>query len=204
MTMTRTQTAPTESGSSLKARFVALDLETTGFSANIHRIVEIGLVEIHQLSQGSPGGTESTSLVVTGRQYHAYFNPEVDYIHPGAVAVHGLELDFLRQHGTIGAKMDEIEAFINGDAIIGHNIAFDLRFMAAEFARCGREFGVSRSICTLELARGFSAQGNSLGEVCERLQIPYDPAQQHGAVYDAHLAALCLFKMVEKGVELGQ
>ena len=63
-------------------REIVLDTETTGISPRDgHRIIEIGALELmHHLP--------------TGRRLHLYINPERD-IDEGAIAVHGITLDFL-------------------------------------------------------------------------------------------------------------
>ena len=63
-------------------REIVLDTETTGISPRDgHRIIEIGALELmHHLP--------------TGRSLHLYINPERD-IDEGAVAGHGITLDFL-------------------------------------------------------------------------------------------------------------
>ena len=58
-------------------RHLVLDTETTGLSATEgHRIIEIGVVEMVNLS-------------VTGRSLHLYINPQRD-IDVGAQDIHGL------------------------------------------------------------------------------------------------------------------
>ena len=57
-------------------RHIVLDTETTGLSAKDGRIIEIGAVEIVNLS-------------LTGQSLHLYINPERE-IDAGAQEIHGL------------------------------------------------------------------------------------------------------------------
>ncbi|MDI9408727.1 MAG: exonuclease domain-containing protein [Candidatus Pacebacteria bacterium] len=182
------------------ARFVALDIETTGYSPAKNRIVEIGLVEVLVRLHGYTDGEETTTTVMTGTEYQGYFNPEVDYIHQSAIDVHGLTVDFLQDKPRFAEQIDPIAEFINGAQIIAHNASFDVGFLAAEFTRCGRELAYESAVCTLQIARDYwGVGGNGLGELCHRLRVPHDESQLHGAIYDARLAAQCWIKLNEKG-----
>lgn len=192
-------------------RLVALDVETTGFSPNAHRIVEIGLVEV----MISPSQNESSIIepversgskrdlrrlpLITSTEFQCYFNPQVDFIHPKAVEAHGLTLEFLSDYGDFAAKIDVIDDFIGNCPIIGHNLDFDLRFLAAEYERAGRKFAMPvTEYCTMKTARSkWGVGGNKLEELCQRLAVPYLSDQLHGALYDAKLAAQCWIKLCD-------
>src|SRR5229473_4460985 len=106
-------------------REVVSDTETTGLDPQAgHRIVEIACLElIHH--------------VPTGRKLHRYVNPERD-VPADAMAVHGLDAEFLAGHPPFAAIVDELAAFTAGDPLVIHNAEFDLAFINAELARVGR------------------------------------------------------------------
>src|SRR6202521_4893800 len=105
-------------------REIVLETETTGLDPHEgHRIVEIACLELMH-------------HVPTGRSFHRYVNPERD-MPADALAVHGLEEEFLAGHPPFAAVADELAAFIGGDRLVIHNAEFDIAFINAELARLG-------------------------------------------------------------------
>ena len=105
-------------------REIVFDTETTGVFPDHpeaefrDRIVEIGCVEIINLER-------------TGREFHAYLNPERS-VPDEVVRVHGLTRDFLLQHKKFSEIADEFLAFIGDAPLVAHNAAFDQGFINAE------------------------------------------------------------------------
>ena len=98
------------------ARFVALDLETTGFAAYAgDEIVQIALLEYRGLE---PTGEELCSLV----------RPSIA-IPATSTAVHGIDDTLVNDAPTIDQLLDSIVDFLDGAVIVGHHVAFDLRFI---------------------------------------------------------------------------
>ena len=77
-------------------REVILDTETTGLSPIDHRVVEMGCIEL-------------INHVATGKEFHAYINPERD-MPAEAEAVHGLSSEFLSTKPLFAAIADEFLA----------------------------------------------------------------------------------------------
>lgn len=159
-------------------REIVLDTETTGLDpAAGHRIVEIGAIElIHHLP--------------TGVYWQRYVNPERD-IPEDALRVHNLSAAFLASHPTFAEIADELLAFLKDSPLVIHNASFDLRFLNAEFERCGRPpLSPSRVIDTLLLAqRRFPGQPNSLDALCRRFGVDASARTFHGALLDSALLA---------------
>src|SRR5690349_21173092 len=105
-------------------REIVVDIETTGFDPVDHRIVEIGCVELF-------------NHVATGREFHAYINPERD-MPAEAEAVHGLTSDFLASKPLFSADADYLVAFVGEAPLIANTASFDLGFINAELKRIGR------------------------------------------------------------------
>lgn len=98
------------------ARFVVVDLETTGFAAYARdRIVQVALLEYSGLG---PTGEELCSLV----------RPDVP-IPPAATAAHGIDDEIVADAPTIDTLIDDIVDFLDGAVIVGHHVTFDLRFL---------------------------------------------------------------------------
>jgi DNA polymerase-3 subunit epsilon len=158
-------------------REVVIDTETTGLDPqNGHRIVEIACLElIHH--------------VPTGRKLHRYVNPERD-VPADAVAVHGLDADFLAGHPAFAAVANELTLFIAGDRLVIHNAEFDLAFINAELARLGRGPLAAPFVDTLAVARRrFPGAPASLDALCRRFAIDLSSRDRHGAEIDCSLLA---------------
>jgi DNA polymerase-3 subunit epsilon len=158
-------------------REVVIDTETTGLDpSDGHRIVEIACLElIHHMP--------------TGRKLHRYVNPERD-IPADAMAVHGLDAEFLAEHALFAAIADEITEFIAGDRLVIHNAEFDLAFLNAELARLGRAPLAGPFVDTLAVARRrFPGAPNSLDALCRRFAIDLALRDKHGAEIDCGLLA---------------
>ncbi len=159
-------------------RHLILDTETTGLSAKDgHRIIEIGAIEMVNLS-------------VTGRSLHLYINPERD-IDIGAQEIHGLSSEFLADKPVFADILAEFTDFIGNDLLVIHNAPFDIGFLNAEFARCGRPpLSADRVIDTLTLAREkYPGAQASLDALCRRFAVDNTHRDLHGALIDADLLA---------------
>lgn len=161
-------------------RQVVLDTETTGLSAvDGHRIVEIGCVEL-------------VDRRASGRTLHLYLNPERE-IDEGALAVHGLSLDRLRDEPRFEQIAQRLIEFVSGAEILIHNAPFDVGFLDAEFARLERApFAqhVHAVTDTLTLARALHpGKRNSLDALCDRYGVSNAQRVLHGALLDAQLLA---------------
>lgn len=158
-------------------RQIVLDVETTGLEASAgHRIIEIGCVEI-------------LNRRPTGQKFHRYLNPERE-IDAAALAVHGIEMERLRESPRFADIAAELREFISGAELIIHNAPFDVGFLDAEFALLPGERCTIASICkvldTLALARSLHpGQRNSLDALCKRYSVDNSRRDLHGALLDA-------------------
>lgn len=162
-------------------RHVVLDTETTGLEvASGHRVIEIGCVEL-------------VDRRPSGRSFQCYLNPE-RAIDAGAVAVHGITDDFLRDKPKFAAIVADFLGFIEGAELLIHNAAFDTAFLDEELKRAGPAWGRVADHATvtdtLALARRkYPGQKNTLDALCRRLGIDNSHREVHGALLDAHLLA---------------
>jgi DNA polymerase-3 subunit epsilon len=172
-------------------REILFDTETTGVFPDHgdeklrDRIVEIGCVEVFNLER-------------TGREFHAYFNPDRD-VPEEVVRVHGLRLEFLRNHKRFNEVAAELLEFIADAPLVAHNAAFDQGFLNAELRRCGlATLGDDRFVDTLQIARKkFPGASNSLDALAKRFQLDrygFDLAARkgaggHGALIDSRILA---------------
>jgi len=159
-------------------REIVFDTETTGLNPNGgDRLIELGCIEI-------------VNRIPTGREFHSYLNPERD-IHPDAVAVHGLTIDFLQDKPFFRDVAEAFLAFIGDAPMVAHNASFDLGFVNAELERVSRApLTADRIIDTLALARRRHPAGpNSLDALCKRYSIDLSLRTKHGALLDSMLLA---------------
>ena len=159
-------------------RYVALDVETTGFSPkNDDRVIEIGAVAIEDQSIVA----EFSSLIDVGKK-----------IPWRAQQVHGITNEMLQDEPEPDVVWTEFYNFIAGSILIAHNASFDIRFLKHEFALLGMSLN-NGSLCTLKMSRKLypnlpnhkleTVSRYLLGKSCEQMQM-------HRALDDAKLAGM--------------
>src|SRR5690606_25934522 len=127
-----------------------------------------------------------------GRHFHHYLNPgrESD---EGALRVHGLTQEFLRDKPVFSEICSEFLEFIEGREVFLHNAPFDVGFVNQALALI--QFKPIQNYCmqivdTLILARELHpGRRNNLDALCERYQIDNAHRTLHGALLDAELLA---------------
>src|SRR5690606_22469048 len=93
-------------------REIVFDTETTGLDpARGDRIVELGCIEM-------------VNRVLTGRTFHAYFNPDRP-MPLEAERVHGLSDAFLADKPRFHEGVGEFIDFIGDSPLVAHNAGFD-------------------------------------------------------------------------------
>ena len=161
-------------------RQIILDTETTGLDPKLgHRVIEIAAVEI-------------VDRRLTGNHFHRYVNPG-RASEEGALQVHGLTEEFLRDKPKFGDIAKELLEFVSGTELIIHNAAFDCAFLDAEFGLLDlkpiAEY-CPQVVDTLRMARElYPGKKNNLNARCERYQIDNSTRTLHGALLDANLLA---------------
>lgn len=166
-------------------REIIFDTETTGLdAAGGDRLVEIGCVELF-------------NHIPTGETYHVYLNPERP-VHPDALAVHGLDDEFLSDKPLFAEVAEEFVAFLRDSPLIAHNATFDKGFINMELARLGlAEYPDERFIDTLLLARRrHPGSPNSLDALCARYNIDNSSRTLHGALLDAEILAEVYIELI--------
>ena len=160
-------------------REIVLDTETTGLDPNKgDRLVEIGCVEL-------------LNRIPTGATFHAYINPERD-MPAEAFAVHGLSIEFLKNHKRFAEVVDDFLTFIGDEApLVIHNASFDHGFLCAELKRINRPLILrDRLVDTLALARRKHAAGPyNLDALCAKYGIDTSRRTKHGALLDSEILA---------------
>ena len=161
-------------------RQIFLDTETTGLEHKLgHRVIEIGCVEM-------------INRRLTNRHFHRYLNPDRD-IDAGALAVHGISLEFLQDKPRFPEIADEFLDFVRGAELIIHNAPFDVGFLNAELALL--DMAPIETVChgiidSLRLAKELHpGKKNNLNVLCDRYGIDNSHRTLHGALLDAEILA---------------
>lgn len=163
-------------------RQVILDTETTGMRVEDgHRIIEVGCVEM-------------IDRKLTGNHFHRYINPERE-VEAGALAVHGISNEFLKDKPVFNSILQELMDFLSGAELVIHNAAFDVSFLNYELMLSRSSIWKNITdhcgvIDSLQIARKLHVgQRNSLDALCKRYGIDNSKREFHGALLDAHLLA---------------
>jgi DNA polymerase III subunit epsilon len=162
-------------------RQIVLDTETTGLEVEKgHRVIEIGCVELVNRRRSQ-------------RTFHHYLQPDRP-IDPGAVEVHGITNEMLKDKPRFADIAAEFLDFIHDAELIIHNAEFDMGFLRAEVRQLARPDLDLDRVCrvtdTLPMARQLHpGQRNSLDALCRRYSIDNSGRDFHGALLDAQLLA---------------
>ncbi|HMP75670.1 MAG TPA: 3'-5' exonuclease [Kiritimatiellia bacterium] len=133
---------------------VVFDVETTGFSADRDRVVELGAVKIRN------GEVVATTnwLVNPGRS-----------IPPRVVKVHGISDDMVKDKPDFATIYPEFIDFIGDSILMAHNARFDVDFVRAEIVRAQLPLPANAVIDSLKLFRRWypDAKSHKLGELAQ-------------------------------------
>lgn len=156
-----------------EAEYVVFDLETTGLSSRLDKIIEFGAVKVHE------GG------IVDRKQM--FINPKRQ------LPVTITELTHIQQSDVDAAKpieevFDEIKDFIGDAILVAHNAIFDVGMLNAAARALGREEFTNPVIDTLPAAYSMmEMRSYRLGNLCRHYGVPYDGEGAHRADYDAEV-----------------
>jgi len=162
-------------------RQIVLDTETTGLEpAEGHRIIEIGCVEL-------------IDRRLTRNNFHQYLQPDRE-IEQGAIEVHGITNELLRDKPRFGDIAEDFIGYIRGAELIIHNAPFDVGFLNHELGLWREGAPGIADLCqvtdTLAMARSLHpGQRNSLDALCKRYDVDNSQRDLHGALLDAEILA---------------
>lgn len=159
---------------------VFFDVETTGFSAQKDRIVEIGAVRY----ENGEIVDEKSWLIDPGRR-----------IPRNAINVHGIDNTMVKGQPGFAEIYPEVEAFFGDAILVAHNARFDVGFLRAELLRAGRPLPSNAVIDSLKLFRSWfpDSTSHTLKNLTSHLGI--DVEGFHRAEADAFF----IFLIMEEG-----
>ena len=166
---------------------VVFDLETTGLFPKKDRIIELGAIKV------MPDGTEEAQCWL--------LNPGIP-IPPESSSVHGITDDVVKNCPTFAERADEIFAFFEGCDLGGFNSdRYDIPCLEEEFARVGRNFGVSQRRC-IDVQRIYHKMEPRDLTAAVRFYLGRDHAGAHGAEADTRATLDVLKAQLAKYPEL--
>ncbi len=127
---------PTET-SSARPAFTVVAVETTGLSPQFDRIIELAFVQLD---------AECRSL----DSWQTLVNPGMRI---GTTGANGITDEMLAAAPSFSDLAPQLAQKLGGTVLVGHNIAFDLRFLHGEMDLAVQTLKSLPTICTLALAR---------------------------------------------------
>lgn len=148
-----------------------VDLETTGATATVDRITEIGIIEVD--NDG------------TAREWQQLVNPGVR-IPPFIEQLTGISNEMVAEAPAFEQVAAETLRRLDGRLFIAHNARFDYSFLKSEFRRLGIVFRAP-VLCTVKLSRTLFPEHkrHNLDSLIERHGLA--AAARHRALADAQL-----------------
>ena len=169
-------------------RFIAFDLETTGFLAGIDQIVEVGAV---RFENNQPTAIFST-LINPRRSMPA-----------SASRVNGISDEMLKGKPFIEAVLPGFNEFCGSDILVAHNAPFDFQFLSADIQKfeIAAPSGVVLDTCAMARKVMPGLPNYKLGTLVDHFKIQAIEFHraEHDAAYCGHLFAHLLEKISSEG-----
>ena len=170
--------------------YTVFDTETTGLEpSNGDEIIQIGALRI-----------------LNGRLLHQeHFDQLVDprcHLKAASVAIHGITDSMLMGQPTVDLVLPAFHEFCADTVLVGHNVAFDMRFLELKEASLGLRFDqpVLDTLLLSAVAHP-NQQSHSLEAIMQRLGI--DVGQRHNALADATATAQVFMRLLPALAEQG-
>ena len=168
-------------GQDIDTTYCVLDLETTGFSAKIDKITEIGIMKIQN------------GEVID--KFSTFVNPQRP-IPQRVVEVTNITDDMVKNAETIDKVFPKMLEFIKDSVIVAHNAPFDIGFLKQNAKELGYEFDFTY-VDTLALSRKIfpELKKHKLGKIAEYLKIKVEVA--HRALDDVDTTVKVYNEMIK-------
>ncbi len=168
---------------------VAIDLETTGISPLVDKIIEIAAVKV------SADGVEVFETLI---------NPKIE-IPPFTTDIHGITDAMVKDAPLICEVLPKFAQFIGDLPLVAHNAKFDLGFLVFDYHQQKLPLPKSHVVCSCLAARRALRQveNHKLSTLCHALKIPL--VNHHRASDDAWASLSVLAKcLVEQHKNTGK
>ncbi len=165
--------------------FVVFDCETTGLHpGGGDEIIQIGAVRVVQ------------GRLLTGEGFERLVNPGRP-IPPGSIKFHGLTDADVAGKPSIREVLPEFRAFVGDAVMVGHNAAFDMKFLSLKQRAAGVAFDnpVLDTMLVSFMLDG-TEETHSLDALCDRYGITV--TGRHTALGDTIATAELLLRLIER------
>ena len=155
---------------------IAIDLETTGLSPLVDRIIEVAAMKI----------TPEETVV-----FQTLINPEIP-IPEHTIAIHKITDEMVKDAPVLNQVLHELKVFMEDLPMVAHNAKFDLGFVVMGMQRANHALAANEIYCSCKLARHTHMElpNHKLATLVKELNIPLE--NHHRATDDA-FAALKVF-----------
>lgn len=161
---------------------IAVDLETTGLSPLVDKIIEIAAYKIE------PSGASVFSTLI---------NPDIP-IPAHTTAIHNITDDMVADAPKLGQVLHELKDFLGDIPIVAHNAKFDLGFIVMGLQREKIKLSNALVYCSCKMARVTHKEmiNHKLGTLVKELGIPL--VNHHRALDDAFASLKVFVKSLER------
>lgn len=156
--------------------YTVIDTETTGLDpADGDEIIALGAVRVVK------------GRILQREIFDSFVKPR-RAIAPASTAIHGISFTMLRGESPLEEVLPRFHRFVEDTILVGHNVAFDMRFLELSAARTGLTF-TQPVLDTLLLSYVVNPhqEAQSLEEIAKRLGITV--SGRHTALGDALITA---------------
>ena len=166
----------------MERTFVALDLETTGLDADREKIIQVGAVKF----QGHRVLDRLDTFVNPGRAIPEFIQ-----------RLTGIRPDQVSRAPFFSSVSQRLESFVEDHPIVGHNIAFDLRFLETHGLALFNSRYDTWDLASFLLPR---TTEYSLGSLARRFGLEHERA--HQAIDDADATRQLFLALLQEASEL--
>ena len=163
--------------------YTVFDTETTGLEpANGDEIIQIGALRV------------LNSRLLQQEHFDQLVDPRCA-LKPASIAIHGITDGMVLGQPTIDQVLPAFHDFCLDTVLVGHNVAFDMRFLQIKESSLGIRFDqpVLDTLLLSSVAHP-NQQSHSLEAIMQRLGIEVD--QRHNALADATATAKVFLKLL--------
>jgi len=164
---------------------VVLDTETTGLNVRRDRVVALAAVPVRGDRVDADRALDR--LVRPGRA-----------IPPAATAIHGITGAMVHDAPPLAAVAAELDILTRDAVVVGHHVAFDLAFLAADARRSGRPWTPPPALDTALLAAALEPRlaERDLADIARHLGV--EPRARHTALGDALMTAAVYARLLPR------
>lgn len=172
--------------------YTVVDTETTGLSTESCCLIEVSALRVRE---GRVAAEFSTLIRPPWREVQKNGQWQQGYVDDFIQGLTGITDEMLEGAPLPEEALPQVEDFLGGDLLLGHNVGFDTAFLYDSFQKyLGRPLG-NNSLDQLRLARKLLPQlpHHRLGDVAAALGVPYEGA--HRALADCWITYGCYEKL---------